>query len=262
MRPVAFCFAVLSLSWSLPAFAQTAFAQPVPIDSIQADLRVAVCRNDWPQAIDLINQLIGNEEISPVDRERLVGQRAQLQEWRSTGARFANLPNCTAPVAAASVATFSTRVVPSPAPTVAPLVALSPVIALDVSSGSGSQFGRVSRGQQVYSFNARAGDRVAVDINVTRVMPGAPFNDDDSQLFLFDSAGQLIAENDDDRDSFQSRIRNFTIPYDGTFFVVVTTFNNDPILNSNRIVTNWEGDGSSNIEYRLTVTNMTLESQQ
>ncbi|NJL21444.1 MAG: hypothetical protein HC895_12450 [Leptolyngbyaceae cyanobacterium SM1_3_5] len=130
---------------------------------------------------------------------------------------------------------------------------MSPAVNLDLASGSATQSGTVSSGQQVYSFVARAGDRLSIDVNVTRIMPGTPFMDDDSQLFLFDAAGRLIAQNDDQERSFQSRIANFTIPADGSYFVVVTTFNNDPILNSSGIVLRWESDGGSNIEYLLTV---------
>ncbi|NEQ22528.1 MAG: hypothetical protein F6K28_25780 [Microcoleus sp. SIO2G3] len=256
----------LSLLAALPAVAQTP-----AIDRLQIELQTAVCQNDWPQAIDRVNQLIGSEELLPENRERLVRYRLQLQSWRASGARFANLPNCgaanftpaTAPGGGEAIAP-QTTIAPaidslSPPALVAPpqpipLVALSPTVNLDLSGGSATQMGTVSSGQQVYRIEARAGDRLTIDVSVTRVMAGTPFTDDDSQLFLFDSAGRLVAQNDDNDRSFQSRISNFTVPYSGTYFVVVTTFNNDPVLNPSGIVTRWEGDGGSNIEYRLSVT--------
>lgn len=244
-------FALFACGFALPAFAQT------PPDRLQTQLQAAICSNDWPQAIDLTNQLIGSDDLSPEDRESLVNYRSQLQNWRATGARFANLPNCNsfdAEVAIAPQSTSATAIeLPAPSQPL-PLVALSPAINLDLASGSATQSGMVSSGQQVYSLIASAGDRLSLDVNVTRIMAGTPFVDDDSQLFLFDAAGRLIAQNDDQERSFQSRIDNFTVPADGTYFVVVTTFNNDPILNSGGVILRWEGDGGSNIEYLLTVS--------
>jgi Bacterial pre-peptidase C-terminal domain len=269
----------LTVGLAQPAAAQTSATETPAaaevIERLQTDLQFAVCRNDWNQAIQNTNQLIGSEDISADYREQLLRFRYQLQDWRTSGARFANLPNCGSAamsqgaIAAPFAAPQSTGAVAAPlgtapdatppatplsAPPLLPLAALSPATAIDISSGLGSGFGAVSAGQQIYSFNATAGSRVVIDVNVTRVLPGNPFTDDDSQLFLFDSAGRLIAENDDDQESYQSRIRNFTIPGDGTYFVVVTTFNNDPVLDGDRIVTGWEGDGGSNIEYELTIT--------
>lgn len=245
-------FAVLACGFTLPAFAQAP-----AIDSLQIQLQAAICRNDWSQAIDLSNQLIGSDDLSSEDRNRLVNYRSRLQDWRATGARFANLPNCDSADSIA-IAPQSTIAPPielfAPASQPLPLVALSPAVSLDLAGGSATQFGTVSSGHQVYSFTGTAGDRLSININVTRILPGAPFTDDDSQLFLFDAAGRLIAQNDDQERSFESRIDNFTIPGNGTYFVVVTTFNNDPILNPSGVVIRWEGDGGSNIEYRLTVS--------
>lgn len=244
-------FALFACGLTLPAFAQTP-----AIDTLQSQLQTAICLNDWPQAIDLTNQLIGSDDLSPDDRNRLVNSRSQLQNWRATGARFANLPNCNSANSAVAIApqsTTATAIAPASSQPI-PLVALSPAVNLDLASGSATQSGMVSSGHQVYSFTASAGDRLNIDVNVTRIMAGTPFVDDDSQLFLFDAAGRLIAQNDDQERSFQSRIDNFIIPTDGTYFVVVTTFNNDPILNSGSVILRWEGDGGSNIEYLLTVS--------
>ncbi|MBD2090610.1 PPC domain-containing protein [Microcoleus sp. FACHB-1515] len=245
-------FALFAYGFALPALAQTP-----AIDTLQTQLQAAICLNDWPQAIDLTNQLIGSDDLSPEDRESLVNYRSQLQNWRATGARFANLPNCNAANPAVAIAPQSTTTIENSvaiAPQPLSLVALSPAVNLDFVTGAATHSGAVSSGQQVYSFTASAGDRLSIDVNVTRIMPGTPFMDDDSQLFLFDAAGRLIAQNDDQERSFQSRLANFTIPADGTYFVVVTTFNNDPILNANGIILRWEGDGGSNIEYLLTIS--------
>ena len=139
----------------------------------------------------------------------------------------------------------------APAPTIA---ALDGATAIDLSSGSARQAGAVSVGQQIYRFDATMGSRLDIAVDVTRALPGRVFTDDDSQLFLFDSAGRLLASNDDDTGSYQSRLPDFTVPADGTYFVVITTFNNDPVLNDSAIVTGWGGDGGSSIEYVLSIT--------
>lgn len=161
-----------------------------------------------------------------------------------------------------ALVSFSPAIVSAQVPTVAPptvpertpIAVLSPATAIDLSSGNARQTGAVSTGQQIYRFDAVAGSKLDIAVNVTSILPGQAFTDDDSQLFLFDSAGQLLASNDDDGGSFESRLPDFTVPADGTYFVVVTTFNNDPVLSDGAIVTGWGGDGGSNIEYVLTVT--------
>lgn len=155
-------------------------------------------------------------------------------------------------VAAAMLSTLamvsSAWAVPLPA-------ALTPSTFIDVSSGSGTGVGAVSSGHEIFRFDANAGEFVTLDINVTAMLPapGLAFPDDDSMLFLFDSNGVLLAQNDDFQ-GFQSKIVDFLLPTTGTFYAGVTTFENNPILTTNNVISGWEDDGGSNIEYDLIVS--------
>jgi hypothetical protein len=142
---------------------------------------------------------------------------------------------------------------PSSDTAVSPAV-LSPATPIQISNGSGTGTGTVSMGHQVFSFYAASGDRVTLDVEVTETFSGGPYTDDDSQLFVFDGNGRLIAENDDDGASFQSRLENLLIAENGTYYAVVTTWPNKPVLNDDRTVTNWSNDGSSHIEFVLIVS--------
>ena len=133
---------------------------------------------------------------------------------------------------------------------------LTPAVPIDTSNGSAVIAGTVGSSYQVYSFVGRLGDRVTLDVDVTHTLPGSLYRDDDSQLFLFDSQGVLMAENDD-LDGLQSRISNFSLPRTSTYYVVVTTYNNDPILDSEQVVSGWSDDGGSTIEFTLTLTGVT-----
>jgi hypothetical protein len=113
----------------------------------------------------------------------------------------------------------------------------------------------VSTDYEVFSFEATEGEVVTLDVNVTETLEGTEYTDDDSQLFLFNSDGILLTENDDENEStFESKISDFVIPSDGTYFVVVTTWDNDPTLNEENVVVDWGSEGGSNIRYDLVVT--------
>ncbi len=107
---------------------------------------------------------------------------------------------------------------------------------------------------QIFRFVAFAGDSLSVGVDVTEILPGTGFTDDDTKLFLFDSSGLLLAENDDALDPFESLSEDFLIHLNGTYFIGVTTFDNNPILDANGIGTVWEDDGESNVEFDLFVS--------
>lgn len=123
------------------------------------------------------------------------------------------------------------------------------------AEGMGQASGEVSTDYEVFSFEATEGEVVTLDVNVTETLEGTEYTDDDSQLFLFNSDGILLTENDDENEStFESKISDFVIPSDGTYFVVVTTWDNDPTLNEENVVVDWGSEGGSNIRYDLVVT--------
>lgn len=136
--------------------------------------------------------------------------------------------------------------------------ALQPSVPIDISSGSGLAAGAVSTGHQLFSFDAIAGDRVSLVINVTRILQGTQFTDDDTVLFLFENTGRLLAENDDDGRNLTSRessIVDFSIPGTGSYLAGVTTFANFPAPGViGGVITGWPDDGGGNVEFNLAVT--------
>ncbi|MEP0877549.1 DVUA0089 family protein [Funiculus sociatus GB2-M2] len=50
----------------------------------------------------------------------------------------------------------------------------------------------------------------------------------DTQLFLFDEDGILVAQNDDSSGTFQSTLPASTLE-SGTYFLAISSFNNDPV---------------------------------
>lgn len=274
----------------------TSEAKSVEVAQLQADLQLAICLNEWEYALDSISPLIAAPDISADYREYLVRFRYQLQDLSESDAVVGDMPHCEAeiarilpeppthsnflnwPTAVESVTGeqgvfgYSSATVlppidqqsdpqlmatPRPAePLEASLPYLTPATPIDTSDGSAVISGLVGSNYKVYSFVGRLGDRITLDVDVTYTLPGSLYKDDDSQLFLFDRQGVLMAENDD-LDGLQSRISNYPLPQTSTYYVVVTTYNNDPILNSEQVVSGWSDDGGSTIEFTLTLTGVT-----
>jgi hypothetical protein len=133
--------------------------------------------------------------------------------------------------------------------------ALLPSTSIDTSDGFNVVAGQVGEYHQVYSFVARLGDRVSLDIDVTRVFPGTLYTNDDSQIYLFDKQGRMLAFNDD-ADGRQSRLSDVVIPQTDVYFAVVTTHNNTPIW-SNQTLSGWSETGGARFDYTLTLTGLT-----
>lgn len=260
------------------------------LTELQESLNIAVCLNNWDRAIALTGPLIGATQVNADYRQTLVAYRETLRHLRDTGAVRPNLPGCEArlsrylaeppeipsPPLNWDNALYSAYGIGNPdfqadwatrqqdAQNVAGLAnlmetsieALSPVTPIDTASGSGVSAGVVGRDQQIYSFVGGMGDLISIRLDVTEIYSGNLYTDDDSQLFLFDDTGTLLADNDD-FSSLQSSIFEFLLPQTSRYYLAVTTYNNDPILNSERQVTAWSGAGSSEIAFTLSITGLT-----
>ncbi|MDX2216532.1 MAG: hypothetical protein SFY66_24935 [Oculatellaceae cyanobacterium bins.114] len=90
---------------TLPAHAQT--TTQVSDVELQANLQEAVCQNDWNEALEVIDPLIGSSQTSPAYRSELVSFRRQVENWRDTRASVSNISNC--PVASAVANTTPTQ---------------------------------------------------------------------------------------------------------------------------------------------------------
>ncbi|ACB52384.1 hypothetical protein cce_3036 [Crocosphaera subtropica ATCC 51142] len=135
-----------------------------------------------------------------------------------------------------------------------------PIAFLDLSSGVGSASGAVSTGNEVFAFEAKAGELLTFGVEVSDILSGTGYKDDDSVLYLYNSAGDVLAVGDDSPDSFESRVLNFLVPEDDTYYAAITTFGNEPILELGPVNTilGFEEDGLSNIVYDLTINRETL----
>lgn len=106
-------------------------------------------------------------------------------------------------------------------PTAAPQPGATATPAPQVSSGaiaSGQTLnGEFSEATQnaAYSFEARAGDTVSIDLRSDEIDP---------LVRLLGPDGQVIAEDDDSGGGVQARIADFTLPADGTYTIEVDAF--------------------------------------
>lgn len=272
----------LAVVCALPASVLPAHAQKVTI----FELDQAICANDWSDAIDIAGMLVADEMTPSAQRTSLVSLRRQLENYRAENTLVAEEQACdrtdpyllTAPavptvqtgaplswelaVAEATDNRYSTQVVTEsdafalPVVIVEPL-GLTPAVPVDLSNGFNVVSGHVGSGHQVYSFVARRGDRLDATVAVTRVMTGSLYTNDDSQLFVFDSQGQLIAAADDTDSTQQSRISDLVVPKTDLYFAVVTSYNNDPLFGSENRLTGWQGNGGGRFDYTLTLSGIT-----
>ncbi len=277
-------FAMLSTSvWAfsmLPAQAQrtTVF-----------DLDQAICANDWSEAVGIVGSLIAQDETTSAERSALLTLRRQLQSYQSENVIVADVQACdrTDPyhlvtnlpatvqtgqplgwelaVAEATNQQYSTEVITESVPVTLPVsignpAGLTPAAPVDLSRGLNVVSGHVGEGHEVYAFVAGLGDRIEANLDVTRVMAGSLYTSDDSQLFIFDRYGNLVAAADDSSDQQQSRIHGVVLPKTDLYFAVVTSYNNDPIINREGQLTGWQDNGGGRFDYTLTLAGITPTS--
>lgn len=259
-------------------------------------LQIALCLNNWNQAIELIGPMMAAENITPLRRRALVEYRQQLIRARDEQLTTEGQPGCEQILAryllvqpeqpsppldweGAIAATYgigstapglSSQAQRQEAANIAAgllyaqdneIESLSPFRPLETTSaGAAISAGAVSNGYEVYSFVGGQGDQVTIRVDTTEVYTGSLYTDDDSQLFLFDSQGTLLAENDDFT-GLQSVIGGFVLPATDRYYVAVTTYNNDPILNTERRITDWSGSGGSDIDFTISITGLTPVNQ-
>lgn len=287
VRWLSLSVAVVGL-WIAPALARS-----TPVDTLQRQLVTAICLENWPVALDRTSALIASPAVNTSDRNDLVAFRHRLQQFHERQAILDAVPNCEAHLAQyldtvptpswplrLERALYSVRGLGEPdltpdqlarqlmgrrqadlvdhAPTA--IAPLSPARLIGTATGSGVSAGIVGEDVEVFAFVGGQGDRVTIDLRVTDIFPGLRYTDDDSQIFLFDSDGRLIAANDDFH-GLQSRLNSVPLPQTGIYFLAVTTYNNTPELGPNREILGWTEDGGSAISYTLTLTGLTPSGQ-
>ena len=253
------------------------------------DLDRAICANEWSEAIDVIGMLVADERTTGSDRSSLLALRRQLEQYRAENIIVANAQAChrtdpytldapqpetvqtgeplgwEAAIAEVTENQYSTEVITESEQLTLPVSignqpGLTPARPVDLTRGLNVVSGHVGPGHEVFGFVAGLGDRIDVNLEVTQVMAGTLYTSDDSQLFIFDRDGNLIAAADDSNSSQQSSISGLVIPKTDLYFAVVTSYNNDPIFNREGRLTGWQGNGGGRFDYTLTVSGVTPTS--
>lgn len=276
--PSALLLAVSALAMSgLPAYAQrtTIF-----------DLDQAICANDWHDAVSIAGMLVADDQTTDGNRNALLHLRRQLERFRAENMIVTDEQACdrtnpylleaTLPptvqtgeplgwegaVAATTNNRYSTQVVTETEAFALPVtmsnpVGLTPAEPIDLIRGLNVVSGHVGPGHQVYGFVAGLGDRLTINLEVTQVMTGSLYTSDDSQLFIFDRSGALIATADDTNGGQQSRVSDLVVPKTDLYFAVVTSYNNDPMFDSAGRLTGWQDNGGGRFDYTLSVSGAT-----
>ncbi|MEM6451292.1 MAG: hypothetical protein AAF703_13355 [Cyanobacteria bacterium P01_D01_bin.105] len=271
--------------------AQGVMAQGIMSSEITTfELDQAICANNWPQAISLVTRLMAQNTTTSTERNTLLSLRRQLERYQRenvlvtdelacdrSDAYYLRSPSphlgqAPAPnneplgwenaVIEATENRFNTEIITESVDLTLPVTTneiqgLTSATPVDLTQGLNVVSGHVGQGHNVYGFVAGLGDRLEANLNVTRVMTGSLYTSDDSQLFIFDRQGNLIAAADDTDDSPQSRLTDIPIPKTDLYFAVVTTYNNDPVLDRNGRLTGWQDNGGGRFDYTLTISGIT-----
>jgi hypothetical protein len=134
-------------------------------------------------------------------------------------------------------------------------IPLAPATPVDVTPRVGRASGEVSSGHAVFTFDVSTSSVVSIGVDVTEVREGGPLVSNDTQLFLFGPAGHLLAFNDDVdpfETEFESLIEGHALAA-GKYYVGVTTFDNDPLLDASNAIVGWLDNGKSNVAFELTI---------
>ena len=109
-----------------------------------------------------------------------------------------------------------------------------------------------------------AGQLLTLAVDVTATNPGIVYQDDDSLLYVYNQAGEILAANDDGIPGIveggKSSVFNFLVPADGTYYAAVITYGyglNDPTVELGRpfnTITGFAGKGLSNIDFALNIS--------
>ncbi|NJM99475.1 MAG: hypothetical protein HC800_22115 [Phormidesmis sp. RL_2_1] len=313
-----FCLTLLTVLAS--AVFPMGFADAQVKSTTVFDLDRAICANSWGEAIGIAGRLMASDATTSAQRAALVALRQQLERYRAENMWVPDAQACdrtnpylldiadvptvqaTEPLGwegalaeaahTRNDAEIVTAAVPFSLPvTIGDRIGLTPATPVDLRNGLNVVSGHVGPGHNVYSFVAKRGDRLDANLQVTRVMRGALYTSDDSQLFIFDREGRLITSADDSPPHVndiaadditgeqtaneqaneqvneqvserpgtrqQSRISGMVVPKTDLYFAVVTSYNNDPIFDRQGHLTGWQDNGGGRFDYTLTFSGIT-----
>lgn len=279
----------LSLGIALvAALAAAAPARAQSTATLQASLQLAVCLNDWDTAIAQASQLEQVPGLPIKTIAQLVTFRRQMQLFRQNQTVVNPIDGCEPVLAGFGLPGYSGRPLDFDRGVYSSVGTGTPVVAADTTlrqyealwqaglgvtadttldplaeaqrintrSGSGVTTGAVSRRIDIYAFLGAQGDSADLDLTVIQQRPGVLYTDDAAQLFLFDAAGQLLAEARTTQ-GMQPRLAATTLPANGVYYAAVTTPQHRPLLDEGGFITGWQGIGTSAITYTLTIEGLT-----
>ena len=274
---------LLSCLWC--SWGQRAQGQGLPtqLDDSLTRLNRAVCLQQWDTAVDLASGVIAMPNISATYRQEMLIFRRQLQTWRVNPTPAVTQANCDrtlslfltlsepeAPEAQPldwnrALATLrasrpiidldddyepTADVIPAELLADSPEVLTDGATPIDTADGFSVVGGSINRRAVVHSFLARSGDRVSLEVDVTRFRSGG-----EPQLFLFDQQGQLLSRSA--IDAPQTSVQNVALPSTDVYFAVVSPQGTAPILDAQGAIVGWQVTDSSSFDYTLTLTGVT-----
>lgn len=247
-------------------------------------LERAICLQQWQQAIDITSGLIASSSVSSAYRQELLSFRRQLQAWQISSMPPNTQASCdrTLPL----FLTLAEPETPQPKPldwnrALSMLGNSRPIIQLDNSfeptdnlipaeltansptaltafatpidtlDGFSVVGNNLNSQPQIYSFLARMGDRVSLEVEVTRtyIAGGAP------QLLVFNQSGRLLTQSNPAE--IQALIERLVIPETDVYFVAISPQGTTPVLDVQELIVDWQIADNSSFDYTLTLTGVT-----
>ncbi|MBT9316425.1 hypothetical protein [Leptothoe spongobia] len=259
-----------------------AFAPDVAASLSQLDL--AICLQQWGEAIDITSGLIASPDVSSAYRQELLSFRRQLQSWQvgpvfpdaqascdrtlplflaldepeppepqplDWNRALASLRN-SRPIIQLNDGVESTpELIPTELTASSPELLTNRATPIDTTDGFNVLGDSINSQQQVYSFLARLGDRVSLEVDITRA-----YSQGDAQLYVFDQTGRLITKSDSP--TFQGgAIQDFVSPKTDVYFAVVSSQGTLPVLDERGQLVDWQTTDNSSFDYTLTLTGVT-----
>ncbi|MEK7951581.1 DVUA0089 family protein [Luteolibacter soli] len=152
-------------------------------------------------------------------------------------------PSIIAPSASAPPTAVPSNSTP---PALTPATLLIPGNGIDFALATGT----VSTGHIIHAIDLLRPGVLSAGLTATSVHTGTG----DTVLHLFDSAGTLLETNDDTdpfSSTFHSELTAIPLSHPGRYYLAVTTFGNQPLLNAQNQITTWQDDGTSDIDFEL-----------
>lgn len=121
---------------------------------------------------------------------------------------------------------------------------------LPITGGRGISASEVREGTASFVFELAEESYVTLEVVVTEVLEGTDYSDSDSVLYVFDTAGRLVAEDDDSGIDNASKLTDVWMA-PGEYFAVVATYPNYPETDFDGMLIGFPNNGGSHIRFDL-----------